>query len=116
MRSLLKQPAKLIALAIFASAVLVMVLPVPDGFDPKLTRTAAMVVAALALLATHILPEQIIFLAFMLAVVITGLAPVEVAFGGFTASSIWLVFGGNLISLAMMHTGLMKRIGGVAGA
>jgi di/tricarboxylate transporter len=113
-RSVLKQPAKLIALAIFTAAVLILILPVPAGFDPKLTRTAALLVAALAFLATHILPEQITFLAFMLTVVVMGLAPVEVAFGGFAASSIWLVFGGNLISLAMLHTGLMKRVGAVA--
>ena len=109
LQTVLRQPSKLIALVILAAAVLTFVVPLPAGFDPKMTQIAAIIIAVLVLVTTHMVPEYIVFLGFMLTMVIAGLAPVEIAFGGFTASSIWLVFGGNLISLAISHTGFSNR-------
>ena len=114
LKTVFRQPSKLIALTILAAAVLVFVIPLPEGFDPKLTKTAAMIIAVMALIATNTLPEQITFLGFMLMTVITGIAPLEVAFGGFTSSVIWLVFGGTMISLAIQHTGFSSRFSRIA--
>ncbi|MGY8991974.1 MAG: anion permease, partial [Rhodospirillales bacterium] len=113
-KTVLQQPSKLIALIVLAAAISVFIIPLPEGFDPKLTKTAAMLIAVMTLIATNFLPEYITFLGFMLAAVITGIAPVNVAFGGFTSSVIWLVFGGTMISLAIKHTGFSSRFSRIA--
>jgi len=113
-RIVLQQPSKLIALAVLAAAISVFFVPLPEGFDPKLIKTAAMLIAVMTLIATNFLPEYITFLGFMLATVILGIAPVDVAFGGFTSSVIWLVFGGSMISLAIKHTGFSSRFSRIA--
>jgi anion transporter len=103
------QPGRLFALVILAIVVSVFFIPLPEGFDPKLTKTAALVIAVMVLIVTNVLPEHMTFLGFMLAIVLTGIAPIQVAFGGFTSSVIWLVFGGTMISLAIQHTGFSSR-------
>ncbi|MEQ8193836.1 MAG: SLC13 family permease, partial [Rhodospirillales bacterium] len=111
MLAVLRKPANLIAFLSVAVAVVVLLAPTPAGLDPELTRAGAVLFAAVAIYATHALPEHFTSLTFMLVIVLLGVAPANVAFSGFMTSSVWLLFGGLFISLAIQHTGLTERIG-----
>lgn len=113
-KTVLRQPSKLIALMALIGTVFVFLIPLPDGFDPQLTKTAALIITVMVLIAANALPEHITFLGFMLITVVAGIAPINVAFGGFTSSVIWLVFGGTMISLAIQHTGFSSRFSLIA--
>ncbi|MEX2450890.1 MAG: SLC13 family permease [Rhodospirillales bacterium] len=111
MFAVLRKPANFIAFFSVVAAILVLLAPVPAGLDPKLVRAGAVLFAAVAIYATHALPEHFTSLTFMLVIVLLGIAPANVAFSGFMTSSVWLLFGGLFISLAIQHTGLTERIG-----
>lgn len=73
-------------------------------------RSAAVIVIAIGLWATAVVPEyftSIIF--FFLAVTAAGVSP-KVVFSGFGSAAAWLVFSGLVIAVAMQSTGLGSRI------
>jgi len=116
LHTLIRQPAKLIALLAMVLAVVIFFWPVPEGADAKLMRAGAVVLAAVIIFATHSVPEHLVSLIFMLAVVVLGVAPATVAFSGFQTSAVWMLFGGIFISYAIRHVGLHDRMGRKASA
>ncbi len=96
-------------MALFASVLLALA-PGLMGVDPATGRAAAVIVGALALWATGVVPEPVTAIAFFLACVLMGVAAPEVAFSGFASSAFWLVFGGLLIGMAVKRTGLGERL------
>ena len=55
-------------------------------------------------------PEHLVALAFFLLAVLLRVAPPAVVFSGFTSSALWLIFGGQIMGVAIRHTGLARRI------
>ena len=56
------------------------------------------------------LPEHVVALAFFVLAVLFRVAPASVVFSGFTSSALWLIFGGQIMGIAIRHTGLARRI------
>ena len=91
-------------LAAFASIV-IWYLPPPDGAAPEMMRVAAVVLIAVALWATSVLPEYftaIIF--FFLAMILTD-AGAPTVFSGFHSAAVWMIFGGLIFGASVQETG-----------
>jgi len=69
-------------------------------------RAWALVVFAIALFATHVLPEHVTALLVMLLAVVGGVGPTSVAFSGFEVGALWLLFAGIIIAQAVEEAGL----------
>ena len=96
-------------LAAFASIV-IWFLPPPDGAAPEMMRVAAVVLIAVALWATSVLPEYftaIIF--FFLAMILTD-AGAPTVFSGFHSAAVWMIFGGLIIGASVQETGFGKTL------
>ena len=80
-------------------------------------RAWALVVFAIALFATHVLPEHVTALSVMLVAVVGGVAPTAVVFSGFQVGALWLLFAGIIIGQAVQEAGLgvhlAKRVLGI---
>jgi anion transporter len=73
-------------------------------------RAAALVVIAIGLWASAILPEHVTALLFFLGAMLLRVAPAAVIFSGFASPAWWLVLGGLLIGIAVEQTGLGRRL------
>lgn len=82
----------------------------PDTFSPIETKTAALSLVTIGFWATGVIPEHITSLLFFLLAMLFSIATPEVIFAGFASPAVWLVFGGLIIGVAIMTTGLGKRI------
>jgi len=102
-------PKLLLSVAILVSAVLVL-LPTPAGIEPKIMTSSAVVLLAIALWSTAVVPSVLGSLIFMLVAVVLVVAPPSVVFSGFHAGATWLVFGGVVIGLGVKRSGLDKRL------
>jgi di/tricarboxylate transporter len=69
-------------------------------------RAWALVVFAIGLFATHVLPEHVTALLVMLLAVVGGVAPTPVVFSGFEVGALWLLFAGIIIAQAVEEAGL----------
>lgn len=101
---------RLIAGAALAAAVILFVMPAPDGVPPAALRGAAVTLFAVGLYATSVIPEFLTALLFFLIAVLLGVAPAGVVFSGFESTAMWLVFGGLVIGVAVKRTGLGERL------
>jgi di/tricarboxylate transporter len=87
--------------------------PAPEGVGPDLLPIAGVVIFAVGLWATAIVPEYLTAIIFLLlAVTLTG-SDRAVVFSGFHSSAAWMIFGGLIIALAVRTTGLGARIAGI---
>lgn len=101
--------ARLIGYGCVALGAGVAALPLDGVLSAEQQWAAAFIVAAIGLWATQTLPDPLVALGFMTAVMVSGIAPAEAAFAGFTAGANWLVFAGIVIGLSVQHTGLSAR-------
>jgi anion transporter len=102
MRAVLRPVVVLVAVAVFFT-------PPPAGVSTVVMHTAGLVLFAVGMWATQGLPEHITGLVFLLAAVLTEVAPPNVVFAGFTSNTLWLVLGGLFIAEAVRATGLGER-------
>ncbi len=83
-------------------------------------RAAALMIPAIALWATGVLPAHLTGVAFLLFAMLLAVAPAAVVFSGFYSIAVWLVFSGLVLGVAVRSTGLGARISenllGVFGA
>lgn len=79
-----------------------------------------MTVAAILVLLTILgwasgrVPVHLVSLAFFLLAVLLRVAPPAVVFSGFTSGALWLIFGGQVMGVAIRHTGLAERLADAA--
>lgn len=73
-------------------------------------RTAAVVVLAIGLFATHALPEYVTSLLILFLAIILQVAPPQVVFSGFAVGGLWLLFSGIIIGAAVAEVGLGRYI------
>jgi di/tricarboxylate transporter len=104
--------SRIIAALGAATALLLLLIPAPDGVEPRLLHTAAIVVLTISLLLSVALPEYLTALIFFFLCVVLAVAPPEVVFSGFHSGAIWLVFGGMILGVAIEATGLGIRLAG----
>ena len=103
--------AGLIAGLAVAAGVLLMCWP-GTGLGPAERRAAGLVVAAIGLLATAVIPEVLTALMLFAAAMLLNAAPAGVVFSGFESTAVWLVFSGLILGAAITSTGLGRRIAG----
>jgi len=82
----------------------------PVWLPSDATGAAALVVLAIGLWATSVVPEHLTALGFFLLAMLFNIAPPEVIFSGFESTALWLVFGGLIVSVAVRHVGLHDRV------
>lgn len=109
MRLHLAAIARLIALLAVACGAVVFFLPAPADVPPAALKALGVVIAAIGLWSTAVVPVYLTSIIFFLVAVVAGVAPVEVVFSGFHSSAVWLVFGGLIIGAAVQRTGLGAR-------
>ncbi len=99
-----------------AAAALIVVACVPAlmpgtlGLDPGEGRAAALMLAAVGLWATGLLPEPVTAIGFFALAMLMAVAPPATVFAGFASQAFWLVFAGLVLSLAAAETGLARRL------
>ena len=82
----------------------------PVGASPEMMRIAAVVVVAVSLWASGVVPEYftaIIF--FFLAMVLTD-AGASTVFSGFHSTAVWMIFGGLVVGAAVQETGFGRML------
>ncbi|WP_409522431.1 SLC13 family permease [Nitrincola sp. MINF-07-Sa-05] len=100
---------------IMALACLILVLFPPAMLSQEQTLALSLVVMAITLWATALLPEYLTALLFFLAAMLLNVADASVVFSGFTSTAIWLIFSGMVLGAAIKDTGLGDRIAGTLG-
>jgi di/tricarboxylate transporter len=75
-----------------------------------MTAAAILVLLAILAWASGRVPAHLVSLAFFLLAVLLRVAPPAVVFSGFTSGALWLIFGGQVMGVAIRHTGLAERI------
>lgn len=103
-------PSNIIAAITTLSALLLVIIPAPDGVSPTVMKGAALGLFAVGLYATVAIPEYLTALAFFTIAMIFGVAPPSVVFSGFHSTAFWLVFGGLIIGAAVQKTGLGAKL------
>ena len=101
---------RLVAGLAIAAALALLALPVPEGLAPEAMEAGALLVLAVGLWASGIVPLHLTALLFFLLAMLLGVAPASVVFSGFGSAAVWLVFGGLVIGVAVERTGLGERL------
>ncbi|MBI4291017.1 MAG: anion permease [Betaproteobacteria bacterium] len=99
----------LFAVAVAVSGALLLV-PGIAGLNPQQARTAAVVVLAIGLWSTAVIPAFLGSLVFLFAAMVLAVAPASVVFSGFHSAAMWLVFGGLVLGLGVQRVGLDVRL------
>ena len=102
--------ARWTALAVLAIAVILLVAPAPEGWEPKVLRGAALILFAMGFFATGVIPEFVTGLAFFAVASLIAVAPADVIFAGWSSTALWLTFGGLIVGIAVTRTGLGGRL------
>ncbi|MGI9064937.1 MAG: anion permease [Pyrinomonadaceae bacterium] len=95
---------------VIGSALVVLLLPTPEGITPRSWRLLAIFVATIVGAIVRPIPGGAIVLLGITAIMLTGtLTPVE-ALRGYADPIVWLVLAAFFISRGMIKTGLGRRI------
>ena len=81
-----------------------------SGLSTEMSKGAGLAVITIAFLATGIIPEYMTALLFFLVAMLFDVAPAQIIFSGFHSTALWLVFGGLVVGVSIISTGLGKRI------
>ena len=92
-----------------AFSVFLLLAPMPLGMAPKVLPAAAVVLLAVALWSTAVVPSALGSIIFLFAAVVS-VAPASIVFSGFYAGATWLVFGGLVVGLGVRRSGLDVRL------
>lgn len=93
------------------AAALAMALAPPFlGLAPALQTTLGVIVGAIGLWATGVVPPHYTSLLFMFFAVTLPLAPPATVFSGFHSGAVWLVFGGLILGVGVDKSGLGARL------
>ena len=91
-------------------ALVLLLMPPPQGIEPIMMRAGAVIILAIGMWATAIVPSYFGSLIFLFTAVVLAVAPPKVVFSGFHAGAMWLVFGGLIFGLGVKQTGLDTRL------
>ncbi len=104
------RPRTIVSALVVVAGIAIWFMPDPEGGPEGVWHACAVVVIAIGLWATAVLPEYFTALIFLLlAVTVGGIAP-DLAFSGFHSTAAWLIFGGLVIGHAVQTTGLGARV------
>jgi len=103
-------PPRIIALLTTLTAIVLVLMPAPDGVEPIALKGLGVGLFAVGLFATVAVSEHLSAMLFMAVAMIIGIAPAEVVFSGFHSTAFWLMFGGIIIGVAVQQTGLGRVV------
>ena len=89
---------------------LALLLFTPSFLSPLESRAAALALITIVCWATGIIPEYLTSLLFFLVAMLFSISPANIIFAGFASAAVWLIFGGLVIGIAIMSTGLGTRV------
>ena len=92
------------------AAVIIGVIPAPEGLTQPAMIYAGIFVCVVAWLVVRAVPDWAAFLAAIAAYVVFGLAKFPEVFASFADGTIWVLFGAFGISTVIAKTGLVKRL------
>ncbi len=95
---------------VVASALIIALIPVPQGITPQAWRLLAIFAATIVGSIVRPVPGGAIVLLGVSALAISGALPVESALKGYADPIVWLVLAAFMISRGMIKTGLGRRI------
>ncbi|MBT5429337.1 MAG: SLC13 family permease, partial [Rhodospirillaceae bacterium] len=104
------QPSKFIFLLSLLASVALYFWPTFNVTDQRIFEAAAVIMLAVGLWSTAIIPSFFGSLIFMFVAVVLSIAPPKVVFSGFHSGATWLVFGGLIFGLGVRKTGLDTRL------
>ncbi len=97
--------------ALFTTAAAIAILASPPAdLSPAQCRVAALAILTIGFWATGIIAEHITSLLFFVLAMLFAVAPPATIFSGFASTAVWLIFGGLVIGVAIMATGLGRRV------
>ena len=97
-------------LLICGTAIVVALLPPPDGQAPAMMRAIGLMIFTIGYWATGRIAEHLVALVFFLLAMLITVAPATEVFSGFAAPAFWLMVGGLLIGGAVDRTGLGRHL------
>ncbi|HEX8069949.1 MAG TPA: DASS family sodium-coupled anion symporter [Pyrinomonadaceae bacterium] len=95
---------------VLAAALVVLLLPRPEGVAPQSWRLLAIFVATIVGSIVRPVPGGAVVLLGVIALALAGALPVEQALRGYADPIVWLVLAAFFISRGMIKTGLGRRI------
>jgi di/tricarboxylate transporter len=108
--TLINSSSKISFILIFLISIGIFFSPPPEGIGPQVMKGAAVIILAIGLWSTAIIPPSFGALIFLFIAVILSIAPAKVVFSGFHSGATWLVFGGLIFGLGVKKTGLDTRL------
>src|SRR2546421_5491404 len=103
--------ALLLKWSVVASAALVvLLLPRPEGITPQSWRLLAIFIATIVGSIVRPVPGGAVVLLGVIALALTGALPIDQALRGYADPIVWLVLAAFFISRGMIKTGLGRRI------
>lgn len=87
-----------------------LLIPPIEGMTPVVMRAVAVVVLAIGMWSTGVLPSYLGSLIFMFLAMVLAVAPANVTFSGFTSGAMWLVFAGLVLGEAARRVKLDARL------
>ena len=106
----LRNPSSIIFGLFTFMALVLLLMPPPQGIEPIMMKAGAVIILAIGMWATAIVPSYFGSLIFLFTAVVLAVAPPKVVFSGFHAGAMWLVFGGLVFGLGVKQTGLDTRL------
>ncbi len=95
---------------VLAAALVVLLIPVPQGITPQSWRLLAIFVATITGAIVRPLPSGAVVLIGVAAIALAGVLPVNQALAGYADPIVWLVLAAFFMSRGMVKTGLGRRI------
>ena len=84
--------------------------PVPEGFTADGWHVLAVLIPVVIIWATDAMPVGVAAILFLVVLCVAQLTTPDVAFAGFSSHLTWLMMGAFALSVAMVQSGLSKRI------
>lgn len=88
----------------------IMMVPVTDIFTSDLKLFLMITLFVILIIAFELLPQLVAAFLMPSLYLISGLVPVETAFGSWTNTTVWVVLGGLIFANVLDDCGLLKRI------
>jgi len=110
MTTLLRRDRLLRWLAVLGTAAVILVIPVPEGIEPKGWRMFAIFAATIVGVIVQPLPGGAVVLLGLCSTIFTGVLSLGDALKAYANSIVWLVLAAIFLSRALVITGLGRRI------
>jgi len=108
--TLLRRDRLLRWLAVLGTAAVILVIPVPEGIEPKGWRMFAIFAATIVGVIVQPLPGGAVVLLGLCSTIFTGVLSLGDALKAYANSIVWLVLAAIFLSRALVITGLGRRI------